>query len=169
MHAPLSFRARHREEVRFEALFEHGFFYKVEIKIVMVNKIMTLQQQTTEFLVRQLLDSIGGRIVSPGEPLSILDSHYLGTLRQLLLVVYPDTPEALFHLTDEHAIVLKVGREHALLVRCSLQALGAYHGASRHVEPRRDRENSSVSGTSPAPLHSCGMARHAPEALRFGD
>lgn len=68
----------------------------------------SLQKKATDALVQQLLERIGDcRVVAPGARVNVLDSVYVGRLRDLLAAAFPGTPPDLFHHVRHDLIVLQ--------------------------------------------------------------
>jgi hypothetical protein len=70
--------------------------------------VESLQTRATDVLIDQLLERIGddARVVRAGGRLGVLDSVYVGALRDLLEEAFPDTPSELFHRVRSDWIVV---------------------------------------------------------------
>ena len=69
----------------------------------------SLAKQSLDTLVETLLSELNAhvRVIAPGAPFTVLDSYYVGNLKQLLLEKYPGVPDSVFHQLRDDLIVVE--------------------------------------------------------------
>jgi len=69
----------------------------------------SLAKQSLDTLVDSLLDELEAhvRVIAPGAKIGVLDSYYVGNLKQMLLEKHPGVPDSVFHLLRDDLIVVQ--------------------------------------------------------------